>query len=395
MLPSKDVRKQLGGDGPIDHAYTLLYIGIAEQRHMTNLLKKTLLVFLSVCMLGSCSYRQAKDAKGKNELQYATFLKMNDLDDGTSITVMDPWQQGKVLQQWLLVKADSKEKAHGALRPLRRVVQLLEYLHLQDRIVGVCDLQYILIPDIQRRAKAGKIADCGNSMSPDVEKIIALHPDAIIISPYEGNTAITQLSRLGIPIIQAADYMETSALGRAEWMRYYGRLFDCGARADSLFHVVDSTYQSLKRYAASLPLGKSIITERMTGNVWYMPGGKSTIAALIRDAHARYAFADDQHSGSLPLSLEQVIAKAGQSDVWALKYNGPQPLTKQTLLLECKGYSVLKAMKTGQIYVCDCSVVPYFEEVSWRPDWQLREFIQLLHPQAKLGKLRYYRKENN
>lgn len=369
---------------------------------MMNLLKKTLLIFLGVCLLNSCSYRQAKDAKGKNDLHYASFLKMDDQGDGTSVTVMDPWQQGKVLQQWLLVKADSKEKAHGALRPLRRVVvfstshcQLLEYLHLQDRIVGVCDLQYILIPDIQRRVKAGEIADCGSSMSPDVEKIIALHPDAIIISPYEGNTAITQLSRLGIPIIQAADYMETSALGRAEWMCYYGRLFDCGERADSLFHVVDSTYQSLKHYAARLSLGKSIITERMTGNVWYMPGGKSTIAALIRDAHGRYAFADDRHSGSLPLSLEQVIAKAGQSDVWALKYNGPQPLTRQTLLQECKGYSVLKAMKTGQIYVCNCSVVPYFEEVSWRPDWQLREFIRLLHPQAKLGGLRYYRKENN
>ena len=285
---------------------------------MTKFLKGYLFIFIGICLLSSCSYRRAKDAKGKSDLQYATFLKMDDQGDGTSVTVMDPWQQGKVLQQWLLIKAGSKEKAHGTLRPLRRVVvfttshcQLLEYLHLQDRIVGVCDLQYILIPDIQRRAKAGKIVDCGNSMSPDVEKIIALHPDAIIISPYEGNTAITQLSRLGIPIIQAADYMETSALGRAEWMRYYGRLFDCGERADSLFHVVDSTYQSLKSYAARLPLGKSIITERMTGNVWYMPGGKSTIAALIRDAHARYAFADDQHSGSLPLSLEQVIAKAG------------------------------------------------------------------------------------
>ena len=178
-------------------------------------------------MLSGCTSRQANDVKGKNGLRYASFLRMDDQGDGTSVTVMDPWQQGKVLQQWLLIKAGSKEKAHGTLRPLRRVVvfttshcQLLEYLHLQDRIVGVCDLQYILIPDIQRRAKAGKIVDCGNSMSPDIEKIIALHPDAMIISPYEGNTAITQLARLGIPIIQAADYMETSALGRAEWMRY-------------------------------------------------------------------------------------------------------------------------------------------------------------------------------
>ena len=275
---------------------------------MRKLLKNYFFVFIGVCLLGGCSYRQSKDAKGKNALQYATFLKMDDQDDGTSVTVMDPWQQGKVLQQWLLVKDGSREKAHGALRPLRRVVvfstshcQLLEYLHLQDRIVGVCDLQYILIPDIQQRVKSGKIVDCGNSMSPDVEKIIALRPDAIIISPYEGNTALTQLSRVGIPIIQAADYMETSALGRAEWMRYYGRLFDCGQRADSLFHVVDSTYQGLRHYAARLPLGKSILTERMAGNVWFMPGGKSTIAALIHDANGRYAFSDDQHSGSLPL----------------------------------------------------------------------------------------------
>lgn len=369
---------------------------------MVSLLKNHFWVLFAIVLLSGCSSRQAKTTKGQNELRYASFLKMNEQGGETTVTVLDPWHEGKTLQKLLLVKQQSSRQSKEALRPLRRVVvfstshcQLLEYLHLQDRIVGVCDLQYILIPDIQQRVKSGKIVDCGNSMSPDIEKIIALRPDAIIISPYEGNTALTQLSRLGIPIIQAADYMETSALGRAEWMRYYGRLFDCGQRADSLFHVVDSTYQGLRHYAARLPLGKSILTERMAGNVWYMPGGKSTIAALIHDANGRYAFSDDQHSGSLPLSLEQVITKAGQSDVWALKYNGPQPLTKKGLLQECAGYSVLKAMKTGQIYVCNCSVVPYFEEVSWRPDWQLREFIQLLHPQVKLGGLRYYRKEIN
>ena len=89
---------------------------------MTNLLKEILLIFLGVCLLSGCTSRQANDVKGKNGLRYASFLRMDDQGDGTSVTVMDPWQQGKVLQQWLLVKADSKEKAHGALRPLRRVV---------------------------------------------------------------------------------------------------------------------------------------------------------------------------------------------------------------------------------------------------------------------------------
>ena len=272
----------------------------------------------------------------------------------------------------------------------------MEYLGVADKIVGVCDAQYILISDIQKRLRLaegvkGKIADCGSSMSPNIERIIALKPDAIILSPYEGQD-LGRIAKLGIPVILAADYMETSSLGRAEWMRYFARLFDCAQRGDSLFNVVDANYQSLKAYAAKLPKGKSVLTERKTGAVWYTPGGESTIGVTIRDAHGGYAFAKDKHSGSLPLSFEQILAKAGQSDVWAFKFNGARPMSKSDLLREFQGYSGLKAFRTGNIYECNCSVRPYFEEVSWRPDYLLREMIILLHPQAKLGKLRYYQK---
>ena len=272
----------------------------------------------------------------------------------------------------------------------------MEYLGVADKIVGVCDAQYILIPDIQRRLRlaegvSGKIADCGSSMSPDIERIVALKPDAILLSPYEGQN-LGRIGKLGIPVILAADYMEMSSLGRAEWMRYFARLFDCAQRGDSLFNVVDANYQSLKAYAAKLPKGKSVLTERKTGAVWYTPGGESTIGVTIRDAHGGYAFAKDKHSGSLPLSFEQILAKAGQSDVWAFKFNGVRLMSKSDLLREFQGYSGLKAFRTGNIYECNCSVRPYFEEVSWRPDYLLREMIILLHPQAKLGKLRYYQK---
>ena len=272
----------------------------------------------------------------------------------------------------------------------------MEYLGVADKIVGVCDAQYILIPDIQRRLRLaegvkGKIVDCGSSMSPDIERIIALKPDAIILSPYEGQN-LGRIAKLGIPVILAVDYMETSSLGRAEWMRYFARLFDCAQRGDSLFNVVDANYQSLKAYAAKLPKGKSVLTERKTGAVWYTPGGESTIGVTIRDAHGGYAFAKDKHSGSLPLSFEQILAKAGQSDVWAFKFNGTRPMSKSDLLREFQGYSALKVFRTGNIYECNCSVKPYFEEVSWRPDYLLREMIILLHPEAKLGKLRYYQR---
>ena len=341
-------------------------------------------------LLLACGRRTAAShQEATGEFRYARLLHYN-RTDGT-FCIADPWRQGKILQ------------TVSATKPFKRVVvfttahcQLMEYLGVADKIVGVCDAQYILIPDIQRRLRlaegvSGKIADCGSSMSPDIERIIALKPDAIILSPYEGQN-LGRIAKLGIPVILAADYMEMSSLGRAEWMRYFARLFDCAQRGDSLFNVVDANYQSLKAYAAKLPKGKSVLTERKTGAVWYTPGGESTIGVTIRDAHGGYAFAKDKHSGSLPLSFEQILAKAGQSDVWAFKFNGVRLMSKSDLLREFQGYSGLKAFRTGNIYECNCSVRPYFEEVSWRPDYLLREMIILLHPQAKLGKLRYYQK---
>lgn len=352
---------------------------------------------VAVVLLAFASCHQGRKDKGSAQglpLHYAEMLTIQEREGLVEATVLDPWKQGKTLQT---VRVGHAKAAH-ALLPFERVVvfttshcQLLQYLGLADRIVGVCDAQYILIPDIQKRIRQGAIADCGDSMNPDIEKLIDLHPDAIFVSPFEGSGGFGKLEKLGIPIIQTADYMETSALGRAEWMRYYGRLFGQGRRADSLFHVVDSTYQSLRQQAAKLPKGRSLLTERKTGATWYTPGGASSMGTIIRDANGGYAFADDTHSGSLALSFEQVVEKAGESDVWAFKYNGTRPMSREDLLREFHGYEALKAFRTGEIYECNTSAVPYFEETPFRPDYLLREIMILLHPQARLGALRYYK----
>ena len=65
----------------------------------------------------------------------------------------------------------------------------------------------------------------------------------------------------------------------------------------------------------------SIVSEMKSGSAWYVPGGRSTIGKLCLDACGRYAFADDAHSGSVPLSFETVFDKAGDADVWLVKYN--------------------------------------------------------------------------
>ena len=394
------------------------------------------MAILMISSLGLLSCQGGKTAAGMEEggdtlqMKYAQLLTIVSHDEQgyTEVKVHNPWKEGTELHRYILVPkgkegdatmAKLAGQAHGEGKaaatlgvktdtvrtPLESNLvftaphcQLLTELGCQNAITGVCDKDYINIPDIKSRAQAdAKVAhpimDCGSSMQPDIERIIALHPEALLISPFENNGGYGKLDKLRIPIIETADYMETSPLGRAEWIKLYGLLLS-SSKADSLFSAIEKEYLQLKAEAAKLPLGLSILTERKAGNVWYVPGGKSTMGILLRDAHAKYIFADDQHSGSLSMSPEQIIAKGNQIDAWALKYFGGNALTKNDLLAEYQGYQALKAFQTGTVYETDTSCEPYFELTSFHPEILLREFIILSHPEAgdKFGKLRFYKK---
>lgn len=426
----------------------------------------TAALLMAACQGGKTAAADA-EAGDTLEMKYAkllTIVKHGDEEEASDeaedidyqyaeAIIANPWKAGTMLHRYILIpkgKEGDKTVAMLARRrstgarcttdtvrtPVERSAvfiaphcQLMYELGCQQAIRGVCDLDYINIPDVKKRAasagnaaagkasagnvsaenaSAGKsIVDCGSSMAPDIERIIALKPEAILLSPFENSGGYGKLDKLHIPIIEAADYMESSPLGRAEWMKFYGMLFkkdgnapktalaaSCEPKADSLFAKIEKEYLKLKAEAAGYPKGLSILTERKTGNVWYVPGGQSTIGILLKDANARYIFEDDQHSGSLAMSPEQILAKGKQVDVWAFKYFGGNALTKQNLLAEYQGCQALKAFQTGTVYETDTSCEPYFELTSFHPEILLREFIILSHPEAgdKFGKLRFYKK---
>lgn len=395
----------------------------------------TAALLMAACQGGKTAAADA-EAGDTLEMKYAKLLTIVKHGDGEEASdeaegvdyqyaeaiIANPWKAGTMLHRYILIpKGEEGDKTVAMLAKRRSTgarcttdtvrtpvesnlvftaphCQLLTELGCQNAITGVCDKDYINIPDIKSRVQAdAKVAhpimDCGSSMQPDIERIIALHPEALLISPFENSGGYGKLDKLRIPVIETADYMETSPLGRAEWIKLYGLLLG-SSKADSLFSAIEKEYLQLKAEAAKLPLGLSILTERKTGNVWYVPGGKSTMGILLRDAHARYIFADDTHSGSLSMSPEQIIAKGNQVDVWAFKYFGGNALTKQDLLAEYQGYQALKAFQTGTVYETDTSCEPYFELTSFHPEILLREFIILSHPEAgdKFGKLRFYKK---
>ena len=160
------------------------------------------LLFLLFFLAVSCSdSRVSKRGTEAIKWKHAQLLSVDSCADSLLVTVKDPWRQGETLQHFGVASSGSLSVG-TVVAPLKRIVcfstahcQLLEDLGMADRIIGVCDLKYILIPDIQWRVRAGRIADCGDAMNPDVEKIISLRPDAIILSPFEGGGGFGKLER--------------------------------------------------------------------------------------------------------------------------------------------------------------------------------------------------------
>lgn len=127
----------------------------------------------------------------------------------------------------------------------------------------------------------------------------------------------------------------------------------------------------------------SVVSELKSGSAWYVPGGRSTMGRLFNDACGRYVFAEDKHSGSIPLAFETVFDKAGDADVWIIKYNRDRDMSYSDLKADYIGYTGFKAFKTRNIYGCNTAKVPFYEETPFRPDYLLADLIQILHPRNR------------
>lgn len=363
-----------------------------------------LILLISAC--GGKSKTAPVSAQGDTiALHYADNLSLIHYKEYTLAQLKNPWDTTKMLHTYILVDKHlplPKDLPAGTIvrTPLNKAVvyssvhcSLLDQLGAIKSIAGVCDLKYINLPEIQDACREGKIADIGGGLSPDIEKIIDLHPDAILLSPFENSGGYGRIEKLNVPIIECADYMETSALGRAEWMCFYGLLFGKTKTADSLFAQVEKNYNTLKERVKQEKNRPTVMTDLKTSSTWYTPGGKSTVAGLYTDAGADYIFKEDTHSGSLPLSFEVVLERGQQAKFWLIKYNQAKDKTYKELKNDYSPYAGFRAFKERNIYGCNTNTVPFYEESPFHPDRFLKDLVKIFHPSLlETYQLRYFTK---
>lgn len=353
-----------------------------------------LLAFLAVASCGN----DGKPASEGGNLHHAEWLRLTDAAEYSVAIVLNPWQKGEVLHRYVLenrpgAAPDSIEGTRIAV-PLQRAVGgisahvLLAFrLGAGECFAGITDAAYVTSPILRSALEEGRLKDCGQGMSPNLETLAALKPAALLLSPFN-NSGYGALEHLGIPIVECADYMETSPLGRAEWMRFYGRLYGRAAEADSLFAAEEARYRDVcRKQRPTEGRRPRLMADCLTGDVWYVPGGKSYMAQMLLDAGFDYPFADIPQTGGVPLSFETVFTKAHDADIWIIRTAGR---TSYASLTATDGrYNGFKAFRERNIWICNTMERPYYDEVPFAPATLLEELSALRTAKAS-DSLRYF-----
>lgn len=330
----------------------------------------------------------------------AHLLTLIDCKDYKVAQVKDPWHPESLLDTYILVpKSDTVErklpKGTVVKVPLERTIiysgvhgNAINQMGKLGAIVGVTEPEYFTTPRILERLKSGKLQAVGSSMQPAIEKIISLTPEAILLSPYE-NAGVGAVGELKIPIIQMADYMESTPLGRAEWIKFLGALFGTEDEANKIFNASHDRYNQLVKLASTSSKKPIVLTEQVTDGVWFVPGGQSYQARLLQDAGAKYPWASDMSTGSLQLDFSQVFDRAHNADIWLLK--SQQDINLADVEANFPLNREIKAYKQGGIWNANTLGTTMFDDFPFKPDTLLRDYITIFHPELSLGEPTYFK----
>ncbi|HXD78979.1 MAG TPA: ABC transporter substrate-binding protein [Puia sp.] len=252
------------------------------------------------------------------------------------------------------------------------------------RIVGVGSGQYVFDSLVREGLRTGRVRQVEAEDDLNNELLISLRPDVVITmtNPDAGGSRYRTLLQAGIPVLPDADWLETTPLGKAEWVKLIGALTGREDIVNPKFDSIAAAYQRLASIGRSAPQRPSVILEMPFKGTWYLPAGGSFMAAFLRDAGADYHWAGTKGEGSLALEFEAVAPEALKADYW-LDIGAVD--SKKEILARDPRFAAFHAFRTGALFnynrrVNDAGSNDYWESGVVNPQLVLGDLIRILHP---------------
>jgi len=193
---------------------------------------KQIFTIIILSFLVSCNFSENNSSvNNKSKSKYAKGFEIQQYQNLKKVTVFNNQEK----TEYYLIS--EKEEINDSLKdkiviktPVKRVVCLsstyLGYISVLDERESVCGLsttKFIYDSVLFDNVQKGKIKEIGSYPNINVETIISLKPDVVFVYSLGGSTTVQyeQLQQLGVQVIFVNEFVETTPLGRAEWLKFF------------------------------------------------------------------------------------------------------------------------------------------------------------------------------
>ena len=183
------------------------------------------------------------------------------------------------------------------------------------------------------------------------------------------------------------DWNEETALGKAEWIKFFGALYGKQKEADEIFTTIEKDYLNTIEVAKRAIATPTILAGDMYEDRWYLPKGTSWGSLLLKQANGNYLWQETSGTGSLSLSFETVFEKAKTAEIWI---TSGQFSTLKEMTDMNPHYAEFDAFRNKNVYSFSrkkgkTGGILYYELAPNRPDIVLKDIVKILHPELLPG----------
>lgn len=275
----------------------------------------------------------------------------------------------------------------------------INYLNETATIQGLSNTELVYSEIIRKKVVSKEIIDVGNDASLNYELLLDLDPDLVFFYDFGPSTSSVseKLKSLGFNVVLVSEFRETTPLGKTEWIKFFGAIYNKFDLADSMFQSIENQYNNLcqlKSKFNNLPL---VFTALPWKGQWYQPGGLSFQAGYFEDAGAQYLWSDDRHVSGINIDKEVVFEKAMDADFWLHPSN---VVALNEIASMDSRYTRFESFAKKRVYNNNKRLNnnmgnDYWEEGIMEPHVILKDLMSIFHPELFPDyEFKYYRKLN-
>lgn len=314
------------------------------------------------------------------------------------VTVQEPWAGGEPINYVLVQCGTPAPENMGDAIVIVEVprttlvtmsttyLPFVVKLGLLDHLIGLDAPDFVSTVEVREKIDAGELVTIGSGAEVNVEVALDLEPSLIMTygSGIPDYDAFPVLIEAGLPVVLNAEFMETSPLARAEWLKYLALFYNLEAEGEALFDDIAAQYGELVALAAGVENRPTVFTNSPWDGTWHMSGGKSSVAQLLADAGADYLWASDESTGSLYLDFETVFEMAADADFWVNA--GGYWFSLDDAKTEDERFAHFAAFQNGNVWSNNLALNEFGGNDYWEggtafPNRVLADLIAIFHPE--------------